>query len=125
MKNLAEPEILFNYLGRMDSAFSQPGRFGWSLESASSAAYARGAQSYPLEFRAWVLEGKFWLEVEHSRNVYSPSTVDAIADRYITDLRALVAAEASESINTEDSGLSDDDLEHLLGSLSQQKRNSR
>jgi amino acid adenylation domain-containing protein/FkbM family methyltransferase/non-ribosomal peptide synthase protein (TIGR01720 family) len=125
MKNLAEPEVLFNYLGRMDSAFSQPGRFGWSLESASSAAYARGAQSYPLEFRAWVLEGKFWLEVEHSRNVYSPSTVDAIADRYITDLRALVAAEASESINTEDSGLSDDDLEHLLGSLSQQKRNSR
>jgi len=62
--------------------------------------------------------------VEHSLNVYSPSTVDAIADRYITDLRALVAAEACECINTEDSGLSDQDLQHVIGSLGLQKHNS-
>jgi len=125
MKNLAEPEVLFNYLGRMDSAFNQPARLGWSLESASSSAHARGAQSHPLEFRVWLLQGQVCLEVEHSSNLYSPSTVDAIADRYITDLRALVAAEACEGINTEDSGLSDQDLQHLIGSLSLQKHNSR
>ncbi|MEM9291572.1 MAG: amino acid adenylation domain-containing protein [Acidobacteriota bacterium] len=89
--------VLFNYLGQIDSALGGPSR--GAVRSLAAATEGVGPsraggqlRHHALEINSRVEQGRLRTGWGFSPNQLSPSTVQALADEYLSTLRALVAA---------------------------------
>ncbi|MBW4483046.1 MAG: amino acid adenylation domain-containing protein [Tildeniella torsiva UHER 1998/13D] len=89
LQKLPQAEILFNYLGQFDAAQSQ-----WTLASESSGmAYgAQNHRSYGLEVNSLIAQGCLQVTWTYCDRNYRQSTIAALAQAYLTELRSLISA---------------------------------
>ncbi|MHB0772407.1 amino acid adenylation domain-containing protein [Bradyrhizobium sp. 5.13L] len=91
LAQLAEPQMVFNYLGRFDGSMGSTQFFTFAPESAgpsrSDAAPMRGW----LNITGLVREGRLELSFGYGRKRYRSATVERLAAHYEAALRELVA----------------------------------
>ncbi|MCK1516314.1 amino acid adenylation domain-containing protein [Bradyrhizobium sp. 190] len=122
LAQLAEPQIVFNYLGRFDGSVGTSQRFAFAPEgsgpSRSAAAPLRGW----LNITAMVREGCLQLSFGYGRKRYRRETVERVAGLYESALRELVAhcCTGASGLTPSDvalSGLGQADLDRLEATL--------
>ncbi|MGY3617879.1 non-ribosomal peptide synthase/polyketide synthase [Bradyrhizobium sp. USDA 10063] len=116
---IAEPRIVFNYLGQFDSSIGEGAPFTVASESAGPARSASAPLGRWLSINGQVSEGRLRLSFGFGRRRYRRATVERLAEHYGAALRELVAHCTSGAcgITPSDvamSGLSQPDLD-LLG----------
>ncbi|MET0649944.1 MAG: amino acid adenylation domain-containing protein, partial [Pyrinomonadaceae bacterium] len=84
-------EVVFNYLGRMDSVL--PGGSEWALASDSAGAGRPPKQrrEYLFEVNSYVLDGRLHTNWGYSRNLHREATVRRLADGYRANLERLLS----------------------------------
>ena len=93
--------LSFNYLGQFatgkPSADEQnsPAATEWLLnfapESSGEAQSAEGQRPHLLAITGQVIEGQLQVSWQYSRNFHQPTTIAALAETYMTHLRAIIA----------------------------------
>jgi non-ribosomal peptide synthase protein (TIGR01720 family) len=99
LRALPEAEVSFNYLGQLDQALPDAGGgasagaapFGWARESAGPSHSPRGRRRYLIDVTASVSGGRLGVQWTYSETRHERATIEALADRFVTALRALVA----------------------------------
>ncbi len=85
------PEVLFNYLGQLDRGLREDSLFAPAAEPAGSTRSPRQRRSHLLEIHGGILGGRLQLTWTYSEAVHRRATVEALADAFLTALRALIA----------------------------------
>jgi non-ribosomal peptide synthase protein (TIGR01720 family) len=102
-------EVIFNYLGQV-AAGAEP--FRLAPESAGSPHSPQGLRPYLIEVNAGLFDGRLRMRWSYSTAVHAESTITALAERFISRLRDLVAHCA-----TSDGGFTPSDFPLLSGNL--------
>ncbi|HWN43349.1 MAG TPA: amino acid adenylation domain-containing protein, partial [Thermoanaerobaculia bacterium] len=85
----ARPQVLFNYLGQLDSVLSDS-RFAPAAESSGQVVSLRGTRSHLLEITASVTGGQLQLDWTFSHALHLEGTLRALAESCLVSLRALI-----------------------------------
>jgi amino acid adenylation domain-containing protein/non-ribosomal peptide synthase protein (TIGR01720 family) len=91
LRSLPQPQLGFNYLGQFDQVLSQESWFGPGKESSGRSISLRGMRSHLLDVIASVTGGQLQASWTYSENLHKPSTIEALAEAYITALQRLIA----------------------------------
>ncbi|SFJ92860.1 non-ribosomal peptide synthetase [Bradyrhizobium sp. cf659] len=91
LAQLAEPQIVFNYLGRFDASVGVTQRFSFAPESAGPSRSASAPMRGLLNVTGLVREGRLELSFGYGRKRYRQATVARLAAHYEDALRELVA----------------------------------
>ncbi|WP_028346872.1 non-ribosomal peptide synthetase [Bradyrhizobium murdochi] len=118
LAQLAEPQIVFNYLGRFDGSVGASSLFGFAPESAGASRSATAPLRGWLNIIGLVREGHLHLSFGYGRKRYRRETVERLAKFYETALRELVAHCCSGAVGLTPSdfalsGLDQADLDRL------------
>jgi amino acid adenylation domain-containing protein/non-ribosomal peptide synthase protein (TIGR01720 family) len=95
LRALPAAEVLFNYLGQLDSAVAREGPFRLAAERVGPARHPEHARSYLLEINSDIRSGSLRLTLSYSANRHLRSTIERVAAHLLAALRALVAHCAS------------------------------
>jgi amino acid adenylation domain-containing protein/non-ribosomal peptide synthase protein (TIGR01720 family) len=87
----APVEVLFNYLGQLDQTLDDDGPFGIAPESSGPGEGAGTPLSHLLNIGGQVVDGQLRLSWLYSPGHHRAATVAALAQRFIAELRALIA----------------------------------
>jgi non-ribosomal peptide synthase protein (TIGR01720 family) len=85
----ARSQVLFNYLGQLDSVLSES-RFAPAAESSGQVVSLRGTRSHPLEITASVTGGQLKLDWTFSQALHREETIRALGESCLVSLRALI-----------------------------------
>ncbi|MCJ9733644.1 non-ribosomal peptide synthetase, partial [Bradyrhizobium sp. PRIMUS42] len=91
LAQLAEPQIVFNYLGRFDGGMGTTQRFSFAAESAGPSRSATAPMRGWLNVTGLVRDGRLELSFGYGRKRYRHATVERLAAHYGDALRELVA----------------------------------
>src|SRR5581483_6389335 len=85
-----EAEVSFNYLGQFDQSVQAQ---GWTLapEVVAEPLSPHDPRGFLLEINAVIVEGRLTFGWWYSREIHRPEQIEALAQSYATDLRALLA----------------------------------
>src|SRR5581483_9884631 len=85
-----EAEVSFNYLGQFDQSVQAQ---GWTLapEVVAEPLSPHDPRGFLLEINAVIVEGCLTFGWWYSREIHRPEQIEALAQSYATDLRALLA----------------------------------
>ncbi|AMA57433.1 non-ribosomal peptide synthetase [Bradyrhizobium sp. CCGE-LA001] len=122
LAQLAEPQIVFNYLGRFDASIGAAQQFTFAAESAGPSRSARAPMRGWLNITGLVREGRLELSFGYGRKRYRLATVERLAAQYEAALRELVVhcCKGASGLTPSDvplSGLGQADLDRLAGTL--------
>ena len=112
-------EICFNYLGQFDHALPADALFGLAAEPSGPSVSPRAARRHLWEIIAYVRDRRLNVEWNYSRARHTSATVEQLAEKYVSALRALVAdclASGQSAVSPTDfplSGVDQDDLDAL------------
>jgi non-ribosomal peptide synthase protein (TIGR01720 family) len=84
------PEIVFNYLGRIDSVFEH-GLFSAAWEGTGPRIAAANPRRHLLELNAAVVGGRFTIEWHYSRAHHHRTTIETLASAHADAVRSLAA----------------------------------
>ncbi|MBR1230344.1 amino acid adenylation domain-containing protein [Bradyrhizobium sp. AUGA SZCCT0176] len=118
LARLAEPRIVFNYLGRFDGSVGASSLFDFAPESSGPSRSGAGHLRGWLNITGQVREGCLLLSIGYGRKRYRRETVERLAQMYETVLRELVThcCSGASGITPSDvalSGLDQADLDRL------------
>ena len=125
---LGEPELLFNYLGRLDQPGSEALRFRLTTESPGPLHSPDGQRGHLLECEPFILDGCLHIEWIYSDVRHRAQTVERLAAVYLGTLRQFLADQnvptdaPGESSTFPNSGLRAAQLADLLIELTEQQR---
>ncbi|TDJ74247.1 amino acid adenylation domain-containing protein [Pseudomonas putida] len=88
---LGEPRITFNYLGQLDSSLDAQGLFAPARESSGASQAPDTPLGNWLSLNGQVMDGELAVHWSFSDQVFEPAAIQALAERYGDELRALVA----------------------------------
>ena len=88
---LPQPEISFNYLGQLDSRFSERALFRRAPESIGLTRSRRQKRRYLISLDGSVREGRVEFSWTYSQAVHRRETIEALAQRFTRALRDLIA----------------------------------
>lgn len=91
LRSLPQPQLGFNYLGQLDQVLSQEFWFGPGKESSGRSISLRGMRSHLVDVTASVAGGQLQMTWSYSENLHKASTIEALAEAYITALQRLIA----------------------------------
>ncbi len=91
LREIPSPEVLFNYLGQLDSVLGDGGPLAFAPESAGPPKSPRGRRGHRLEINAYVLAGQLETEWIYGARVFEPATVEALAAGFLAAIEALIA----------------------------------
>jgi amino acid adenylation domain-containing protein/non-ribosomal peptide synthase protein (TIGR01720 family) len=91
LRSLPQPEVIFNYLGQIDSALPQGSLFRSLDDDSGPNQSPRGQRRYLLEVNGQVSGGSLQLDWWFSAQIHRRETISALAERYLAALRALIA----------------------------------
>ncbi|MCP4658874.1 MAG: AMP-binding protein, partial [bacterium] len=83
-------EVLFNYLGQLDGAFSASSLFRPAAESSGPAAAPRDLRSHLLEINGSISGGRLRVTWSYSENLHHRATIEDWAQRFLAALRTLI-----------------------------------
>ncbi|NOK74173.1 MAG: hybrid non-ribosomal peptide synthetase/type I polyketide synthase, partial [Chloroflexi bacterium AL-N5] len=89
--NAPLPEVVFNYLGQLDSSFSDDGTM-WSMvnDPKGSDISDQTPVRHLLEVNSQVLDGKLVLTWSYNTLVHTSPTIKQVADNFLEALRGLI-----------------------------------
>jgi non-ribosomal peptide synthase protein (TIGR01720 family) len=117
------PEVTFNYLGQFDQLFPSNMPVALAKESSGSTQSLRAARMQLLDVVAAITNGQLQINWFYCENIHRRSTIQALADRFVTELRALLAhckspdAGGYTPSDFPDASLTQEDLDDLLEEL--------
>jgi len=91
LRQLPRPEVSFNYLGQFDQVLHKSGLFGIARESKGRTQSERGQLPYLIQINGSIIADSLQLTWTYSENIFSRTTVERLADRFLISLRALIA----------------------------------
>src|SRR5262249_10323705 len=116
------PEISFNYLGQWDTLFARSRRFALARESSGSPHFGEQERACLIEVNALVDEHRLRVDWRFNEPTHSLETITKLAALFTSALRELLEhcrAETGGGLVASDfelSGLSQDELDSILGS---------
>lgn len=122
LAQLAEPQIVFNYLGRFDSSIGSTQLFTFAPESVGPSRSASSRMRGWLNVTGLVREGRLELSFAYGRKRYRSATVERLATHYEAALRELVTHCCNGAFGLTPSdvplaGLAQADLDRLAATL--------
>ena len=91
LASLAEPEIVFLYLGKLDAAFGASAQWAPAPEPGGAQRDPRNRRRHLFEVSAAIRDGRLMTNWIYSSNCHRDATVRAMVERFVDALRALVA----------------------------------
>ncbi|MMZ61238.1 Gramicidin S synthase 1 [compost metagenome] len=89
-KWMAQPEIIFNYLGEMDSTNDGESRFSASRMPTGQEISSNMTRSYVWDINGWVTEGKLQMTFGYSSSQYDEKTAQHFAALFHKHLLAII-----------------------------------
>lgn len=122
LAQVAEPQIVFNYLGRFDASVGATHRFSFAPENAGPLRSAAAPMRGWLNINALVRAGRLELSFGYGRKRYRHATIERLAAHYQDALRELVVhcCNGAVGLTPSDvplSGLAQADLDRLAATL--------
>jgi len=91
LAGVQQAEVLFNYLGQFDQLLPEGALFDLTADPTGPLHSPRGRRPYPLEINSAVTGGRLEVHFTYSTRRHERTTIEALAQRYITALRDLIA----------------------------------
>ncbi|MBL1266032.1 non-ribosomal peptide synthetase [Candidatus Methylomicrobium oryzae] len=88
--NRTKPQVLFNYLGQLDSSFSEDALWQPAEEDSGDERDPKAPLAYELELNGEIYRGQLRLHGSYSRERYAAQTIDRLLDRYQWHLERLL-----------------------------------
>ncbi|MCI0624646.1 MAG: amino acid adenylation domain-containing protein [Acidobacteria bacterium] len=82
-----EPEVVFNYLGRLDSMVASSKLFRFAAESCGAKRSRQQRRRYLLEINSAVIDGRLKVEWTFSGNCHRGETISRLAQEFVAVLR--------------------------------------
>ncbi|MFA6231845.1 MAG: amino acid adenylation domain-containing protein [Rhodanobacter sp.] len=90
LDGMPEPQVSFSYLGQIDHDILVPALFEFAWDTDGCKRASQGPQRQLIEVDAWVVGGCLKLRWHYSDAVYRRSTIETLAERFMSTLRAVV-----------------------------------
>jgi len=84
-------QLLFNYLGQLDSAVRGESMFRPARESAGASVWRGGERSHVLQVNASVMDGQLSVSWSYSRQLHRRETIAQLGQWLVAELRDLIA----------------------------------
>jgi len=91
LRSLPQAEVSFNYLGQFDRVLSPDSMFQIAKESSGPEHSRLGSRRHLLEVNALVAGGQLQLDWTYSSNLHQQTTIESLAQAFLTALRSLIA----------------------------------
>jgi amino acid adenylation domain-containing protein/non-ribosomal peptide synthase protein (TIGR01720 family) len=91
IQQLPQPEISFNYLGRLENREMPAFCRGFAPESYGQLQHDQNSRFYILKINAFISNQCLELRWQYSYNLHRHSTIVKVANQYLTALRNLIA----------------------------------
>ncbi|MEH2171961.1 amino acid adenylation domain-containing protein [Nostoc sp.] len=88
--SLPQAEISFNYLGQFDRVLPESSLFKLVLQPNSYNESQRNHRSYLIDIYGGVESGKLQFKWAYSQNLHKKSTIEVLAQGFISNLRSLI-----------------------------------
>ncbi len=114
-------EIAWNYLGQLDQALPEDAPFRWARESAGPPHGPTSRRSYLIDVTAGVSKSVLSVRFSYGARVHDRATIEALAQRYVASLRALLAhclspeAGGYTPSDFQEEGLSQEAIDMIVG----------
>ncbi len=90
LENQPQPQIKFNYLGQLDFTPTDSLILGLAKEPTGDNRSIKAKRQYLIEINSWISENKLQLTWNYSHNIYQQTTIENLAQTYITNLQNLI-----------------------------------
>jgi amino acid adenylation domain-containing protein/non-ribosomal peptide synthase protein (TIGR01720 family) len=91
LRALPQAEVLFNYLGQFDQVLPHSALFRLARMAAGPPRSPLARRSHLLEIDGGVEDGRLQFVWTYSRNVHHRSSIEALAQNFVAELRSLIA----------------------------------
>jgi non-ribosomal peptide synthase protein (TIGR01720 family) len=124
LARLPQPQVIFNYAGRVDDP--QSAAFRRAAERAGSNHASSGARRHVLEISAVVADARLQMSWTYSENLHQAATIERLAQAYRDELRTLIAhclspgAGGYTPSDFPSAGLDQRGLDELIGRLTEE-----
>jgi non-ribosomal peptide synthase protein (TIGR01720 family) len=88
--SLAEPDILFNYLGRNDSLLAGLDRFELVTDTVGETRYPKDRHRYLIEVNSFIRDGCFHSRWSYSSHLHSEYIITRLSTRFHQALQAII-----------------------------------
>ncbi|MGD1912591.1 MAG: condensation domain-containing protein [Rivularia sp. (in: cyanobacteria)] len=89
LENQPQAQIKFNYLGKLDLSTDSL-ILGLAKEYTGDNRSPQGNRQYLIEINSWISENKLQLTWNYSRNIHNQTTIENLAQTYISNLQKLI-----------------------------------
>ncbi|WP_163996532.1 non-ribosomal peptide synthase/polyketide synthase [Pyxidicoccus caerfyrddinensis] len=96
LRALPTPEVAFNYLGQLDASSDANAILSLSNDPSGAHFAPEAIRMHPLELNSSVLDGRLSLLFIYSENLHARSTIEALSQRFLTHVRALITESHSD-----------------------------
>ncbi len=123
LRNTANPEVSFLYLGQFDQPLAQLELFTEADESRGMDHSGAIRRPHLIDFSAYVAEGQLLIKLAYSEQVHESATIERLAQDYLDALRDLITfCLSSEELHFTSSDFSDfgwdqQDLDAILAKI--------
>ena len=90
LRELPQAEVCFNYLGQWDQALSESSSLVPAQESTGSTRSGDGHRCYLHDVSASVINGQLKVNWTYGENVYARTTIEGLAQSYMSCLHQLI-----------------------------------
>jgi non-ribosomal peptide synthase protein (TIGR01720 family) len=89
MASTSQPQVIFNYLGQIDTALPDATKF--RLSNAPFGWHGtRNPRAHVLDISTWIIDGRLQASWVYSNGLHRQETIQHLADNYVTALDALI-----------------------------------
>ncbi len=90
LSTLAEPQMLFNYLGQFDQVVSDSKLFRFATESTGPWHSPRQRRRYLLETNCLVMDGRLEISWTYCENIHKEAVIRQMADEFLAALKEII-----------------------------------
>ena len=118
LKQLARPQVSFNYMGQFDQVVPADSLFVAARGRSGATQDAREQRVYLLDVTASVAGGRMRVSFEYSQNLFSRARIEQLAGQYLEALKSVVTYYETSTVDSiAGADLTDDDLTNILAEI--------
>jgi non-ribosomal peptide synthase protein (TIGR01720 family) len=87
---LPQAELSFNYMGQFDQVLPESSLFAWATETRGPVRSLEGRRSHLLAIKGRIANSQLQMEWIYNENLYRHSTMEQLAQRFMSGLQALI-----------------------------------
>jgi amino acid adenylation domain-containing protein/non-ribosomal peptide synthase protein (TIGR01720 family) len=91
LRGQPQAEVLFNYLGQVDSVLPEGSTFQWVRESSGPTQSRRAKRSHLINVRGMINNDSLQVSFQYSQNVFRSETMEQLAGWFLAALRSVIS----------------------------------